>query len=324
MSSYGLFMSSSFLMFWVLMELVTFFFISIMSESSMVHKKHSWKYFSIQAVGSAWLVLGIMWMSNHDFWLGEGEKGLKWGNITYVVFPLLMKLGMIPFHGWAMELAEGLSGKNLNLFLTLTKIGPMLAFIYFVKHSSNELVMLVVLVSLLASAMAIKNLSFRQFLVLSSIVNLCWIMLSSAMSMYLSVMMMLFYFINLFAVLTIFDKWMHLSVKSFFKYPFPITESQLLVFIVAMISLWGIPPFMMFMVKYSTMEMMVNNMGILPCLIMLLSSMILLITYLSLAISCIIKGESLPSDLKVPPITLIGMVAQVFIIFVVCIFAALV
>ena len=66
------------------------------------------KYFLIQAVGSAFFLLGILGLSN-NYRLWEYSFGGVVFSFSFLMFGVVMKLGRAPLHFWVPGVVGGLS-----------------------------------------------------------------------------------------------------------------------------------------------------------------------------------------------------------------------
>nr|YP_009501970.1 NADH dehydrogenase subunit 2 [Russelliana solanicola]AWU49051.1 NADH dehydrogenase subunit 2 [Russelliana solanicola] len=237
--------SPSWMMIWIGMEmnLLTFIFI-IMQASTMFSMESSMKYFLIQASGSLIFLLSL---STNMIFYDEMFK------INCLVPPLalILKSGMAPLHTWTPEIISKFNLKGLFLFTTLQKIIPMVILF----SSWAPLISWILMFNILMGSIGgISQSSFSKMIIFSSINNSGWMLLALSQSyftfqvyfmVYTLMTFMLIYFMKSTQI-----KWI-IQVKS-------IKAFQKSIFIILILSMSGLPPFLGFIPKWMVLMKLMN------------------------------------------------------------------
>nr|YP_010836955.1 NADH dehydrogenase subunit 2 [Dendronotus frondosus]WGC92348.1 NADH dehydrogenase subunit 2 [Dendronotus frondosus] len=225
--------SSSWLVCWVGVELSFLGLIPILlSESSYfsLSKESAMKYFCIQAMGSGLLLCGGILV----FCLPQEISGPA--EVIFIL-SLLIKLGVFPAHFWVPSVVSGLSWVPMFLLLTWQKIPPFFFMSNLVENLSWISEVLLVLGGLSAVVGALIGLSQTKvapMLGASSISHSGWVLMGSV---YGSLWIYFGLYCLSFSALIYF----FILKESFF--------SGLMI-----LSLSGLPPFVMFLGKWSVMK----------------------------------------------------------------------
>nr|UTN43104.1 NADH dehydrogenase subunit 2 [Pectinopygus varius] len=176
--------SASFLGVWVGLEVGALFFIPMVSSWNYPSKVASWKYFYVQAMGSMILISGILIPEHFSLNSVFSDSSLK---EVLVLLGASVKLGLIPFHGWVLQIAESMSGKAFYFLNSWQKVSPLIVVWL---HFSGMLVKLLVFASIW-SVVGVKSTSMRWILAFSSMTNMGWILLgmSGSVSVMLTYLM---------------------------------------------------------------------------------------------------------------------------------------
>lgn len=180
---------------WVLMEIITalivFFIIKVKSRLNF---EAVIKFFLHQSIAAILLLIIFPLLNN----------SMHFPRIPILIFCLILyKIGMPPFHFWALQVTPSLDWTALFIFFTILKIPPLvlLARLTQLEHLW-QVVMLVSLLSILLSlAIAINTSKFRVIILASSISSNQWVLASVLFSQTLGYMYLLTYL--LVAVVTL-------------------------------------------------------------------------------------------------------------------------
>nr|QCS25065.1 NADH dehydrogenase subunit 2 [Lactiforis takii] len=263
--------SSNWVVSWAGMELgfvglIPMLFLGV----SSVSKEVGMKYFCIQALASALLfVSGSMIFALF-------QKSLLW--VMGLIFSLCLKLGLFPGHFWVPGVVSGLDWFSCVLILGPLKIGPF-AFLSNVMTwmPSYQSVMLILggVSSVVGALLGNNQTSVRAMLGSSSIAHSGWIALGTV----LGGLWVYFLFYYLVLVLALFLLW----------------EMDYSSVCIALLSMSGLPPFIMFVAKLK-MVMMIMSLSswFLFIMLPLAGSVLSLIFYLKFCYSFYLNSKSWP------------------------------
>nr|YP_010591362.1 NADH dehydrogenase subunit 2 [Agriotes hirayamai]QEH58433.1 NADH dehydrogenase subunit 2 [Agriotes hirayamai] len=279
--------SYSWLGMWLGLEINLLSIIPMMqNQKNILSAESSIKYFITQAVASTIILMSIIMMMY--------KTSMTSSTFIQSIFMLTMnsslltKMGMAPFHFWFPEVMEGLDWMNCLLILTWQKIAPMVLLMY--NMSFTMFTAIIIIASMIISGvMGVNQVSLRKIMAYSSINHMGW-MISTMMIMET---IWLYYFI-IYTVTSINVVMILKSMKIFYlKQLFQSMNSNMMTkmfFILNFLSLSGIPPFLGFMPKWLTVQILIqNNMMFLPT-IMIMMTMVTVYMYMRIAISTIIMN----------------------------------
>nr|YP_010996932.1 NADH dehydrogenase subunit 2 [Dendrodoris krusensternii]WPH63916.1 NADH dehydrogenase subunit 2 [Dendrodoris krusensternii] len=224
--------SSSWIICWVGLELSFLGVIPLLlsdTSYSSLSKEAVVKYFCVQALGSAFLMLGgcMVYSSFYVSWL------------FYSVFflGLFMKLGLFPMHFWVPSVVSGLSWFPIFLLLGWQKLPPFALLINFSEYYywfSPVLLIFGGLSALVGAVIGLNQSSFRAMLGSSSIAHTGWVCLGVVYG----------------------GVWIYFGIyctSLILLMVFSFLGDELLVSM-SILGLSGLPPFLMFIGKWSVLK----------------------------------------------------------------------
>nr|QNP09896.1 NADH dehydrogenase subunit 2 [Ochthebius sp. IBE<ESP> RA617] len=268
--------SYSWLGMWMGMEINLLSIIPLFTNSkNMLNNEAAMKYFITQALASTMMLFSIILLSTNMF--------NNWENLNLIFnSSMLTKMGAAPFHFWFPEVMEGLNWMNCLLLLTWQKIAPMILIMY---NNMTMFFSLIIMISMFISGiMGINQISLRKILAYSSINHIGW-MLSSLMfieSIWI-IYMITYTFISM-NMIFMFNK---LNIF-YMKQMFMMMNKNLLMkmfFILNFFSLGGLPPFLGFMPKWLTLQILTENKLFMMSMIMVIMTLMTLYFYTRIMIS---------------------------------------
>nr|AOY36190.1 NADH dehydrogenase subunit 2 [Conogethes punctiferalis] len=262
---------------WIGLEINLLSFIPLINNSNnLLSSEASLKYFLVQSIASINLlfciILKLIFMKNFEM-----------NNFLSIMInsSLLMKMGSAPFHFWFPNIVEGLSWFNNLILMTWQKISPIILLSYFMNK--NFLIIIVILNSIIGAVGGFNQISLRKLMAFSSINNLGW-MISSMMisenlwmfyfflySFLISIMCLLFYYLNMFFINQLFFCNINFMIKLFLLINF--------------LSIGGLPPFIGFFPKWIIINFLLQNNFYFLTFILIMMSLILLFFYIRILYS---------------------------------------
>nr|ALO70998.1 NADH deshydrogenase subunit 2 [Pselaphinae sp. 4 EF-2015] len=259
--------SNSWFGMWLGLEINLMSIIPLMSNiKNSYSTESSIKYFIIQALSSAIIMISMIFLVNIS-----NSPVTNLNNSINLIFnsALMTKMGSAPFHFWFPEIMEGLNWLNCFIMLTWQKITPMILMNYSIN--SMFIFTVIILSMLISGILGINQNSLRKILAYSSINHIGWMLASMMFFESIWLIYFLIYFMILFNLITIFNLY-----KIFFvtQLMFFMKENLKLnyFFIMNFLSLGGLPPFIGFLPKWLTIQMMIiNNNFLLPFFMIILT-----------------------------------------------------
>nr|ASY98197.1 NADH dehydrogenase subunit 2 [Toxodera hauseri] len=273
---------------WMGLEINLLSFIPLLSSNkNMFSTESSLKYFLIQAVASSTILFMILMKINMQE-LFHFTSNNFWNNI--IMLPLLMKMAVAPFHWWLPPVVEGSSWTNCFIILSIQKIAPFTLISYLL---SNNLIiqMMIILSALIGAIGGLNQISLRKILAFSSINHIGWMMIMMIMGSNMWILYFTIYTINV-SIIILMASILNISfITQTFN---PLNNKKLVKFtlLTSMLSLGGLPPFLGFFPKWIAIHFMMQNLLVLSCFILVLSSLLTLYYYLRFMYSTLMITNS--------------------------------
>nr|ARH53688.1 NADH dehydrogenase subunit 2 [Adrastus rachifer] len=279
--------SYSWLGMWLGLEINLLSIIPLMhNQTNMTTAESSIKYFITQAVASTVILMSIILLMKKTSM--NSNSYIQSTLMLMMNSSLLTKMGMAPFHFWFPEVLEGLDWMNCLLLLTWQKIAPMVLLMYNMKFSI--FMTLIILSSMVISGvMGVNQVSLRKIMAYSSINHMGWMI--SAMMVMETIWM---YYFLIYTVISINVIMIFKVMKIFFlNQLFQSMNSSMmtkLFFIMNFLSLSGIPPFLGFMPKWLTVQILIKNEMIFLPTMMIIMTLVTIYMYMRIALSTLIMN----------------------------------
>nr|YP_009002511.1 NADH dehydrogenase subunit 2 [Engaeus lyelli]CDL72550.1 NADH dehydrogenase subunit 2 [Engaeus lyelli] len=276
--------SGSWILAWIGLELNLMSFIPlIISKPNSLSSEASLKYFLIQALGSALIILAASLIS----------LSLNLFLLT-LSCALLMKMGSAPFHFWFPQVMEGMNWFHSSLLMTIQKLAPMFLISYL---TPNNFCWIVIFFAASGSALigalgGLNQTSMRKLLSFSSINHMSWMLFAMLTSEVLWALYFLLYSAIIISVTVLFS-----SLQVHYISSLTGTEESPLSKIISILSLFslgGLPPFSGFIPKWIVVQEMASHSYFHALSLLLFCSLITLYFYIRLAISSL--SQSAPQN----------------------------
>nr|YP_010373760.1 NADH dehydrogenase subunit 2 [Ninus insignis]UPI55261.1 NADH dehydrogenase subunit 2 [Ninus insignis] len=282
--------SQNWLGMWMGMEMNLMFFIPVMSK--MKNKKSSQAmmiYFLAQSMGSIILLFSILINSFIMISPVMMNKLIE----MMLIISLLIKLGVAPFHNWFLEVLYNMNWKEAFLLMTWQKVAPL--FILSNIIMNNFIYIIIMLTTLIGAIGGINYSSIMKIMGYSSINHMGWMLLMMKYNnMWYKYLIL--YSIILFTCYLFFSKnnlyfinQLSFNMKS---------NMEKLNYMIIMLSMAGLPPFMGFLPKWIVINSSINN-NILIIMFMIMMSLLTLFYYLKIINSLLFVYSSTNKWIKI-------------------------
>nr|YP_002726388.1 NADH dehydrogenase subunit 2 [Siphonaria pectinata]ACE62833.1 NADH dehydrogenase subunit 2 [Siphonaria pectinata] len=290
--------ASNWVICWVGIELSFLGLIPLLflSNSYMsLNKESSLKYFCVQALGSAFLFISgmVMYMGLSDSKIFE----------SMFLLSLCIKLGVFPGHFWVPSVLAGLEWVPSYLLLSIQKVAPLALMANFLgSHTFFQSSALVLggLSALVGGLIGNNQTSVRAMIGASSVAHTGWVIIGAICGC-------LWIYFGIYCVvlgLSMFCLW----------------EGNAMASSMSLLSLSGLPPFIMFIGKWSIIKAALWDSVSMSFLVLpLLGTVISLVFYLKFTYSFYLdstkfKGSSLSSFLSLSMFNFIGVIYLVMVV----------
>nr|ARH54954.1 NADH dehydrogenase subunit 2 [Curculionidae sp. 5 AH-2016] len=287
--------SMSWLSAWIGLEMNLLALIPLMKNfKNKYSAEASIKYFITQAMASSMLLFSII--------IFLQLKNFNYFMIMFSYFflnsALLLKLGMAPFHYWLPEVISGLNWNIIMLLLTWQKIGPMILLSYSL-YNPQFMSIIIIISSFIGSIQGMNQICLRKILTYSSINHMSW-MISNLMSSFNTWMIyfLIYSLINL-NIIIILLKYKIYYFNQLTKL-FSLNIYMKFFFMLNLLSLGGLPPFLGFFPKWLTVNSLIMNNFYTLSFILIIFTLISLFFYLRISFSSFLlnNNKSLIFSLK--------------------------
>uniref|UniRef100_A0AAU7VAD1 NADH-ubiquinone oxidoreductase chain 2 n=1 Tax=Stenopsocus dactylinus TaxID=3074940 RepID=A0AAU7VAD1_9NEOP len=246
---------------------------SLLTESAM-------KYFIIQASASAMFIFLCVMNSLMNFYQ---LFTINSPNILLLLVPLMIKLGSAPFQTWFITVMQGMTWFNCYLLATLQKIAPLF-LMNFLFLNNKIILMFSVLSVLVGSIGGLNQTSLKKILAFSSVNHLGWMMTIGCLSKYLFFIYFLFYsFMNLFIMNFLYK-------TSIFQLSQNYNFTNNYNWLISILSLGGLPPFLGFLPKWMVIQTLILNKMFMISFIMIMTALVTLFYYIRLITATMIMN----------------------------------
>lgn len=264
--------SSSWFSAWLGLELNLMSFIPIItSKTNIYSSERALKYFLIQALGSAVLLitvpLTVIFISP----------------VFLVLRALILKVGAAPLHFWFPTVMQGISWPQAIVLITVQKIAPIVLMINCI-HKSQFIIIFSCLSALVGGLRGLNQLLLRKIIAYSSINHLSWILASMVSRIKLWLNYFLIYCIVSTSIALIFHKYQIFHLKQITKSQHKRTFITFIV-IMSLFSLGGLPPFLGFIPKMIVISQLAHRNALLWLTVLLFRALLTLFFYLRIILT---------------------------------------
>nr|WLE69981.1 NADH dehydrogenase subunit 2 [Aphidius gifuensis] len=252
---------------WINMELNLMMFIVYLMLNNIYIYDLCMKYFLVNSFSS---MLFIFMMNFLLFY---------YNNMFFLIIiniSMMLKLGMMPFHFWFIDLMMNLNWISNLIISTWQKIIPF--FILMFIYLQNLVLMFILISSIFSMIFSMNQIYLKKIYAYSSINHMCWLLMSLFFSeliwmmyffIYMMINLLLMFMLKIFNInylMDLFYKFSNKYMKIFFMF--------------LMFSLGGLPPFLGFIMKWYLIFYLINNYNFFILLVLIFFSLIFLFFYL--------------------------------------------
>lgn len=220
-------------------EIFSIFFIAIL-RISRENKFIRLIYFVISSFLSLLLLYIILNNFYQNFEIVKKPSDIP--NLNFInlsiQFILLIKLGIIPFHNWIIQIFSIINWKNIFLFSRLNKFISIYLLVSF--SSSNWILMFICIISaIFSSIFAIKENSIKKIIGFSSINQTSFFIIIGFLDIYSTTIYFITYIFNSLILINFFDQ---LNIKNKFNLINIFSNNKIKILYFILIICYGILP----------------------------------------------------------------------------------
>nr|YP_009131560.1 NADH dehydrogenase subunit 2 [Nemopoda mamaevi]AIY56552.1 NADH dehydrogenase subunit 2 [Nemopoda mamaevi] len=276
--------SNSWLGAWMGLEINLLSFIPLMSDgNNLMSTEASLKYFLTQALASSVLLFAVILFMLENHFIFQINNYSSW----IILSSLLLKSGTAPFHFWFPNVMEGLSWINSLILMTWQKIAPLMLISYLII---KPLLLCSIFLSAVIGALGgFNQTSLRKLMAFSSINHLSWMISAMLISESLWLVYFLIYSFLSFTIVFMLNIFNIFHLNQLFSL-FSGSKALKMFFLLNLLSLGGLPPFMGFMPKWLLIQALSLSNQFFLITILTVTTLIALYFYLRLCYSAFLMN----------------------------------
>jgi len=258
---------------WLIIEIIAALIIySIVSIKENLNFETVIKFFLNQSIAAIILLITMPLLLHHTFDIKI---------VLLVVCLLIYKIGLPPFHTWALQIIPFMNWVSLLNFFSLLKVPPIVLLIRLnqIERVRYLLITTIIFRLVLRILIALNTTQFRNVIFASSLASNQWILLAFLFSHSLGYMYLITYTFVVLRILWVFTTIKQTQIRTtFFK---------LNVFIVLLLILTRarIPPFRLFFAKVETVILLLYEAPIIIIIVLITLSSLTVVFYLNILLN---------------------------------------
>lgn len=279
--------SNSWLGVWMGLEINLLSFIPLIIDSNnLISSEASLKYFLTQAFASSILLFSIILFM---VFFNINQQFFNFNFRIIISIPLIIKIGIAPFHFWFPNVIEGIKWSSRLLLITWQKIAPIIILSYL---NWNIFFIVFIIISAIFGALGgLNQTSLRKIIAFSSINHLRWILTAIIFNESLWIIYFLLYSFISIGLILLLNQFNLFYLNQIFSIYSP---SSLLKFrfIISFLSLAGLPPFLGFLPKWIVIQSLILINQYFLIIVLIIISLITIYFYLRICYSTLILNYS--------------------------------
>nr|AUW38574.1 NADH dehydrogenase subunit 2 [Cantao ocellatus] len=258
--------SNNWISMWMGLEINLMAFIPLMNYNNKLSSESMMIYLLTQSASSMLLMFSIIML---NMTMNE-----MFNNLTLI--SLLIKLGAAPFHMWLPEILTKMNWITGVVIMTWQKMAPMMMIN---NLNTNNVIMYssIILSVIVGTLGGLNQMSLRKIMAYSSINHLGWMMMMVKTKNNWLIYLMI-YSMMIMIMCWMFHQYNLIHINQINN--LNITMMEKMNYMVSMLSLGGLPPFLGFLPKWLVIQTMMNNNLIMMLLIMVTCSLLSLFYYM--------------------------------------------
>nr|QDH82236.1 NADH dehydrogenase subunit 2 [Parapolybia varia] len=252
-------------------------FMSLQSKSTT----NSFNYFIIQSISSL-ILLMLMIIKNYML---DNNNLIN----SLIILTFSMKLGMFPFFIWMPIIYSNMNWILIFFMSTTQKIIPMLILNLMFNFNNQTNIMqliylMVIISSMIASLLSIKELNMKKIFSFSSINHSSWMLFIISIDQSMFFLYFLFYSFSMIFVCLILNKFDINKINQLFKLNLFNHKFINMLLSLNILILSSLPPFLTFLIKMNTMKVILFNNHLITILMFTILSIFTVIFYMTILI----------------------------------------
>nr|QNE85909.1 NADH dehydrogenase subunit 2 [Sericostoma personatum] len=271
--------SNSWINIWMSMEINLMSFIPLMLMiNNLLSTKSMITYFMIQAIASMNFLFIILIKTIQFKWFNYFNQSIP---LIIMNLCLLTKMGMVPLYQWFPITMKNLNWLNCFILSTWQKIIPMVTLSYCMMYPI--ILMSIIFSSIISSIMSFNQNNLKILMSLSSINHMSWMLSTMLINMNLWLFYLTLYAILNYIIMMSFNNLNIFSLMQIYMMKIPPLNKMMIM--INLFSLGGLPPFLGFLPKLLTINLLLINNNYLIIIILLTTSLINIFIYLRITFS---------------------------------------
>nr|YP_010172166.1 NADH dehydrogenase subunit 2 [Sinopoppia nigroflagella]QSF20064.1 NADH dehydrogenase subunit 2 [Sinopoppia nigroflagella] len=277
--------SSTWFNAWMGLELNLMSFIPLMMNNSKKKNSNSMMmYFIVQASTSSMMMMMII--------MTKLEMIQMKMNITMMLIQssILMKMGAAPFHWWMPKIILNLNWMNCFLFFTWQKIAPL--FLIMMLNNNMLIYFMAMMSNILGAIMGINQNSLKLIMMYSSINNIGWMLMNLIMNKNILLIYFTVYSFTIWLICVMLNNTKTKFINQLYKQNNQNNIMKLIITSTMFLSLSGLPPFIGFLPKLLTLNLMIKNLMYFESFLFTINAIITLSFYMKPLLSALILNKN--------------------------------
>lgn len=273
---------TNFIHLWIIIEINTLIFISIIAITSK-NFKATFNFFLIQSI-SRLIIIFLLILKNNLL----NYNYLEWTNFILII-SFSIKIGIFPFFYWPPLINLNLNWIIIFLISTTQKFIPLLLLNLFINRINNKstnflLILLASLSSIFSTIICLNENNIKKIITYSSLNHLRWIIFIIIFDLSIFLIYYLFYSISIFLLCSFFNKFNINTFINFIKFQNFNYKKFNFFLSLNLLIIRALPPFLTFIIKINAIKIIIERISILTSFILTLISIFTLIFYINIII----------------------------------------